>query len=230
MFKNSIKTVSFDCGGTLYYEAEEDYVVFHRILLKLGYRFESVRVREALEDARLWWSREKAKTKEVWNENTWARLLGKMVSNLAITDRVLAEQLRDYWLSEAVFKAYEDAEPALKKLKDKGFKLITISNVSSSRSLATYLRKTNLLEYFAILVASGDVGCEKPDPEIFRIASRLSKTPVENMLHIGDRYEEDYLGARAAGINAILIDRKGICGDKPCHKISSLTDLAGLML
>ncbi|MBO3842466.1 MAG: HAD family hydrolase [Candidatus Brockarchaeota archaeon] len=229
MFKNRIKTVSFDCGGTLYYEAEEDYMVFHRILLKLGYRFESVKVKEALEDARVWWSKEKARTREVWNEKAWVRLLRKMVSNLAISDQDLAEQLRGHWLSEAGFRAYEDAEPTLKKLKDNGFKLITISNVSSSRNLATYLRKAGLLEYFEMLVASGDLGCEKPNAEIFRIASRLSNTPVENMLHVGDKYEEDYLGARAAGMNAILIDRRGMFGGEHCPKISSLTDLVDLL-
>ncbi len=229
LFKNSVKTVSFDCGGTLYYEAEEDYIVFHRILLKLGYRFEPVEVREALKDARLWWSREKARTREVWNENTWISLLRKMVSNLSIPNQALAEQLRDYWLSQAGFRVYEDAEHTLKKLKDSGFQLITISNVSSSRNLATYLRKAGLLEYFAILIASGDVGFEKPNPEIFLVASRLSKTPVEKILHVGDKYEEDYLGARAAGVNAILIDRRGRYGDKQCLKIFSLKELISLL-
>jgi len=229
LFKNTVKTVSFDCGGTLYYEVEEDYIVCHRILLKLGYRFEPVEVREALKDARLWWSREKARTREVWNENTWISLLRKMVSNLSIPNQALAEQLRDYWLSQAGFRVYEDAEHTLKKLKDSGFQLITVSNVSSSRSLATYLRKAALLEYFVILIASGDVGVEKPNPEIFRVASRLSKTPVEKILHVGDKYEEDYLGAREAGVNAILIDRKGRYGDKQCLKIFSLKELVGLL-
>jgi HAD superfamily hydrolase (TIGR01549 family) len=229
LFKNIVKTVSFDCGGTLFYEAEEDHVVFHRILLKLGYRFEPVEVREALKDARLWWSQEKARTREVWNENAWISLLRKMVSNLAIPNQALAEQLRDYWLSEAVFRAYEDAEHTLKKLKNSGFQLITISNVSSSRNLATYLRKAGLLEYFDILIASGDVGFEKPNPEIFRVASRLSKTPVEKILHVGDKYEEDYLGARAAGVNAILIDRRSIHGDTQCLKIFSLKELISLL-
>ncbi len=91
------------------------------------------------------------------------------------------------------------------------------------------MRKAGLLEYFGMLVASGDLGYEKPNAEIFRIASRLSNTPMENMLHIGDRYEEDYLGVRAAGMNAILIDRRGMYGGKQCPKISSLTDLVGLL-
>jgi putative hydrolase of the HAD superfamily len=229
LFKNIVRTVSFDCGGTLYYEAEEDHMVFHRILLKLGYQFKPVEVEEALKDARLWWSQEKAMTREVWNENAWIRLLRKMVSNLSIPNQGLAEHLRDYWLTEAVFRAYEDAEHTLKELKNSGFQLITISNVSSSRNLATYLRKAGLLEYFDMLIASGDIGFEKPSPEIFRVASRLSKTPLEKILHVGDKYEEDYLGPRSAGMNAILIDRTGRYGDEQCLKISSLKELVDLL-
>ena len=210
-------------------EAEEDYLVFHRILLKLGYRFEPVEVEKALKAARLWWSQEKARSREVWNENTWIKLLRKMVSNLSIPNQALAEHLLDYWLSESVFQAYEDAGHALKELKNNGFQLITVSNVSSSRNLAAYLRKAGLLEYFDMLVASGDVGFEKPNPEIFHIASRLSKTPLEKILHVGDKYEEDYLGARAAGVNAILIDRMGRYEDKQCLKISSLKELTSLL-
>lgn len=228
-WKSIIKTVSFDCGGTLYYEAEEDFMVFHRILFRLGYRFEPAEVKKALEDARRWWSREKARTRGIWNENAWVRLLQKMVSSLAVPDRALAEKLLEHWLSEAVFQAYGDVEHCLKSLKSSGFQLIAISNVSSGRNLATYLRRAGILEYFSILVASGDVGHEKPDPEIFHTASRLSNTPLENMLHVGDKYEEDYLGACAAGMNAILIDRKGVYGDKHCARISSLAELTSLL-
>lgn len=229
LWKDSIKVVSFDCGGTIYYETEEDYVVFHRILIKLGHRFESSKVKEALEDARRWWRQERTRSKEVWNEKAWIKLLQKMVLDLAIPDKALAERLCDCYLSEAGFQAYGDAKSVLKKLKDVGFRLIAISNVSSSRNLATYLRKAGVLEYFEMLVASGDVGYEKPNPEIFNIASKLSETPVKNILHVGDKYEEDYLGACAAGMNAILIDREGVHVNKRCPRMSSLTELFGLL-
>jgi len=43
-----VRVISFDCGGTLYYEVEQDYVVFHKILNGLGYEFELVEVKRAL--------------------------------------------------------------------------------------------------------------------------------------------------------------------------------------
>jgi len=229
MFRE-IKAVSFDCGGTLYYEVEEDYIVFHRILHKLGYGFELAKVKESLDDARFWCNYVKARTRKVWNENTWLNLLQRMASNLGISDSVsTAQHLRDHWLREAEFKAYEDAVPTLNELKNAGFKLMIISNVSSLRNLKTYLRKAGIPNLFNVIIASGDVGYEKPSSEIFKIASKTLNIPLKGILHVGDKYEEDYLGAYNAGLNAILIDRKGIHKNKQCPKISTLTELTNIL-
>ena len=77
--------------------------------------------------------------------------------------------------------------------------MIVISNVSSKRNLQTYLDKVGLADYFNILVASGNVGYEKPNLEIFRIASELSNTSLTRMMHVSDRYGEGYLGAKLRG-------------------------------
>ena len=221
-----VRAVSFDCGGTLYYEVEEDYFVFHRILHDLGYDLGVAKVKRALDDARMWWNSEKAKTGEVWTESSWAKLLQRMVMNLTIPNTVLvAENLRERWLLEADFRAYEDAVPALNELKSAGFKLIIISNVSSGRNLQTYLWKAGIPDYFDAVIASGDVGYEKPNPEIFRKASIILNIPASCILHVGDKYDEDYIGAYNAGFKAILIDRKGIYDGKQCTKIKILTEL-----
>jgi len=52
---DKIRAISFDCGGTLYYEVEEDYVVFYRILQRFGYGFEVAEVKKALDKVRFWW-------------------------------------------------------------------------------------------------------------------------------------------------------------------------------
>jgi HAD superfamily hydrolase (TIGR01459 family) len=60
----------------------------------------------------------------------------------------------------------------------------------------------------------------KPDPEIFRTALRLVNQPANHALVIGDSFETDIVGARAAGITAVpqyswLMSRKAICGGIP---------------
>ncbi|MGB9778679.1 MAG: HAD family hydrolase [Candidatus Bathyarchaeales archaeon] len=226
----SIRAVSFDCGGTLYYEVEGDHIVFHRILHELGYDFGVAEVERALHDARVWWNSEKAKTGEVWTERSWAKLLQRMAMNLKIPESIsVAECLREHWLLTAEFRAYEDAVPTLNELKNKGFTLIVISNVSSRKNLKTYLRKAGIPNYFDAIIASGDVGYEKPNPEIFRTASRTLNIPLNCILHIGDKYEEDYLGAYNAGLKALLIDRKNRYTRIQCPKISNLKELTSLL-
>jgi putative hydrolase of the HAD superfamily len=70
-------------------------------------------------------------------------------------------------------------------------------------------------------VTSATVGARKPDPEIFRAALEAAGCGAGEALHVGDSGEEDIAGARAAGIRAVLIDRRG-GGD-----VSSLAEIAG---
>ena len=53
---------------------------------------------------------------------------------------------------------------------------------------------------------------EKPDPALFhRALERLGAEPAD-ALHVGDRVELDLAGARAAGIDSVLIDRRAADG------------------
>lgn len=225
MPKNRIKTISFDCGGTLFYETKEDHVIYKEILNDLGINIDAAKVKEALNCAGEWWD-EKAKKGEVWTEDTWAELLKRVASRLELPnpDKIVAELL-EIRPKRAAVQAYDDAAPTLKKLKQQGIKLIAVSNVSSEENLRIYLKIAGLLDYFEILVASGSVGYEKPNPEIFKLAAKVAKTPIQNMIHVGDKYEEDCRGPESAGMKAILIDRKGNYKDKECRKIAELQEL-----
>jgi putative hydrolase of the HAD superfamily len=64
----------------------------------------------------------------------------------------------------------------------------------------------------------------KPDPEIFhRVCARLD-LPARECLHVGDSRREDYEGARAAGLTALLLDREGRHPDV-AERIQSLTEI-----
>ena len=69
-------------------------------------------------------------------------------------------------------------------------------------------------------VSSAEAGAPKPDPAIFVSALALVRCEPAEALHVGDTREEDVVGARAAGIRALLLDRDGGEGD-----ISSLSEI-----
>ncbi|XP_076825645.1 haloacid dehalogenase-like hydrolase domain-containing protein 3 [Clavelina lepadiformis] len=77
------------------------------------------------------------------------------------------------------------------------------------------LNDTGLLKYIDFVITSHNCGFEKPDHRIFvhalkqsrKIAKpRLTSITLPEMLHIGDNFEKDYLGAKNAGCKALLLD------------------------
>lgn len=122
-------------------------------------------------------------------------------------------------LIEAIrFSAYPDAAPALGALRDRGLRLIAVSNWDCA--LPRVLERCGIERMLDGVVTSAGAGARKPDPAIFTAALELAGCEAGEALHVGDTAEEDVAGARAAGIRPLLIDRDGGDGD-----ISSLEEI-----
>lgn len=96
---------------------------------------------------------------------------------------------------------------ALARIKMAGLQLVIVSN--SNGSVEAKLARVHLSHYFDVVIDSGTVGVEKPDPEIFRIALERAGCAAHEVVHIGDLESIDVRGAEAAGIRAILLDPYG---------------------
>jgi putative hydrolase of the HAD superfamily len=116
------------------------------------------------------------------------------------------------------FDVYPDVEPALGELRDRGLRLVTVSNWDYA--LPRVLERCGLDGLLDGTVTSAEAGARKPDPAIFQQALELAGVGPEQALHVGDTREEDVEGARAAGVRALLIDRSGNGGD-----IASLSEI-----
>jgi len=73
------------------------------------------------------------------------------------------------------------------------------------------------------VVTSAEFGVRKPAPEIFEHALGLAGVAAHEAMHIGDSLAEDVAGARAAGIEAVLINRDGDPGPPGVRTITALT-------
>ncbi|RLE51766.1 MAG: hypothetical protein DRJ20_01500 [Candidatus Methanomethylicota archaeon] len=226
-----LSVISLDFGGTLACEVKEEYYAFHEILRELGYAVEVEEVREALSIAWNLWLQEKAETGKVWSEEALKGVIRRILRQVgAPASDELVLRAAELYPHKLEFKAYPDAEPTLKKLKQKEkYKLIVISNASSQRNVEIYLENLGLKHYFDLIIVSGTIGYEKPDPKIFHAAAEMLDVKPEEMLHVGDDYEADYLGAISAGLKGVLIDRKDVHKGKQCTRIKELTELIGLL-
>ena len=75
------------------------------------------------------------------------------------------------------------------------------------------------------IIDSHDEGIEKPDPRLFEIALERSGATRETTIHVGDIYQIDVVGARAAGLRGVLLDQAGLYPGADCPRVRSLADL-----
>jgi len=135
--------------------------------------------------------------------------------------------LTDTLLEAIRFEPFPDAVPALRALRAAGLKLVAASNWDVS--LHEQLGRTGLSGLLDGAVSSAEVGAPKPDPEIFVRALALAGAQPEEAWHVGDDVEADVGGARAAGLEPVLIDRDGSLQAPPgVRRIASLAELPEL--
>lgn len=113
---------------------------------------------------------------------------------------------------------------ALRELRNHGVRLVAVSN--SDGTVRETLGQLGLLGWFDAVVDSTVVGFEKPDPRIFEHALQSSGAERTTTLHVGDLYEIDVLGARAAGIRGALVDPYGDWAHVDCERVVDLSELA----
>jgi putative hydrolase of the HAD superfamily len=133
--------------------------------------------------------------------------------------------LTDILLASLRFRAYPDAAPALRALRERGLRLVVASNWDAS--LHERLEETGLAPLVDGAVASAELGHAKPQRAVFERALAIAGVPAEAALHVGDSPREDVEGALAAGLRAVLLVRDGDRGTAPqgVPVIASLSEL-----
>ena len=122
------------------------------------------------------------------------------------------------------FNPYEESVEVLEELKGLGVPLYALSNWDIA--LEGVLGDLGWMRFFDGLVVSAIVGSEKPDGEIFDEALRVAGVEPRRAVHVGNDPVSDVRGARAKGIDAVLVDRKG--GVRAAEATAVLPDLRGL--
>jgi putative hydrolase of the HAD superfamily len=99
------------------------------------------------------------------------------------------------------------AESVLEKLHGE-YKLGIVSNFAIPECVDKLLEKHGLDALFDVVVVSGAVNKRKPSPEIFQKALEKMGVSAENTVFVGDTVDADVIGAKAAGMKSIFIERR----------------------
>jgi HAD superfamily hydrolase (TIGR01549 family) len=146
-----------------------------------------------------------------------------LLENLnALDDKVRASLVENIQHSANWDHILPGTREALDRIRQK-YAIAVISNADGK--IDAVLRRSGIAECFANITDSGIVGYEKPNPIIFDAALREMKAGAAESLYVGDMYSVDYVGARNAGMDAVLFDVCGAYRERGLPRIESLAEL-----
>ena len=144
------------------------------------------------------------------------------------TDERVREGLAELRVYHAAHNLWETPDPELvpflTRLRARGLRRVVVSNANGT--LHAHFDRLGLTPHFDAIFDSHLERVEKPDPRFFEIALERSGSRRETTVHVGDFYEIDVVGARRAGLEAILLDPTGVNADRDCARVGTLDELA----
>lgn len=202
---DSIRAVSFDFGQTL---AELDHEFMARRVLTFGAEMDPAASRSGTVAA--WHAYGVAKS--LGHARAWQAMMVEMLRS-GMVRKLRGETEPDY--AEKIAQLLWDAQPSqnlwrkpidgmfelVADLKARGIPVAIVSN--SEGRLAELVEELGYTELFPIVVDSGRLGIDKPDPRIFEHAAERLSVPLAEIVHVGDAWEADVMGALGAGAKAI---------------------------
>jgi putative hydrolase of the HAD superfamily len=224
-----LHAVFFDAGDTLLAAHPTFQHRFVEVAEENGVQFEKAAVDAAYAEAirRAKWPLDWADA--AGQRQFWTGFYVGILADLGYSEDldVLAQAMYDAFSDPAGYRLFADALPVLDELERRGIVLGLVSNFEPW--LREVLELQGVLDRFSAVAISGELGVAKPDPAIFRHALDEAGIRPEHAVYVGDSPDADVAGARAAGIDPVLIDRFGRYPVVDAPRITALPELLPLL-
>lgn len=159
----------------------------------------------------------------------WQRTLERFgQDDPALVDEAVEIHVRE---ERATFTLFEESLAVLDALRADRMPLGLITN-GPAESQRAKLVAAGIDDRFDVVIASGDLGVVKPEPEIFRHALDLLGIRAAQAAHVGDSFTADIVGAASVGMRAVWVNRQADAPprtDVPHHDCRSLRDVLALV-
>jgi putative hydrolase of the HAD superfamily len=225
MLLHDIQAVVFDAVGTLIHPDPPAAVVYADVGRRFGSRLTAAEVRPRFAAA---FDRQEQIdlaaglcTSEERERRRWRAIVAEVLTDVTAPAACFQELYQHFARPEA-WRCEPGTAAVLEALAGRGLVLAVASNYD--HRLRTVVAGQPELRPVRHLVISSEVGWRKPAVEFFAAVCRAVGLPAARVLHVGDDVRNDYNGATAAGLRAVLLDPDG--GDRgPPPTIASLADL-----
>ncbi len=168
---------------------------------------------------------------ERFEHEWWRAIVQRVVAEAGLGERLSGtrfdayfKRLYEHFATGDAWQVYPDVVPSLSALKDGGFAVGVITNYDTR--VRRVLDDVGLSPWIGSVIIPATAGAAKPSRAIFASALDTAGVPPSCAVHVGDSLEEDYDGARAAGLNGVLLDRDGRHGRaRDVVRVASLAEL-----
>jgi putative hydrolase of the HAD superfamily len=230
---NGYKVIFFDLDGTLRHSVPSAHDAFFDLAVGLGVPDSIEGRRKAYQWAHYYWASSKDLAMDVTkydrdSDEFWTNFAKRylLAFGHSIEDSArIAEDLHHLMVEkyDPQDVIHPETSEVLQSLTTAGYRLGIITN--RHQPVDDYLREVELISFFELTIAAGEIGIWKPEKGIFQHALKALAIAPDEAVYIGDNYYADVVGAKAAGILPILIDPEDIFKEMDCETIRSLGEI-----
>ena len=218
--------IFFDAVGTLIHPEPSAPSVYTAVGRRFGSRLDeagiAIRFRAAFRRQEEVDYAAGLRTSEGREVGRWRTIVREVLDDVTDAEACFEELYEHFARPDAWACAPETAE-VLGALSSRGHVLGIASNFD--HRLHGLLQQLPALRPVQHLVISSEVGWRKPAREFFTEMCRQARAPGEQILYVGDDPINDYDGARAAGLQAVLLDPHHRASIPPPARLASLSNI-----
>lgn len=196
--------VTFDFGQTL---AELDLEFLAARLAERGARLSPARAQG--ESAAAWAAYGAAKRQGLVAHDAWCTFMRTLLERSKVDPPERAAELAEWlWTEQPARNLWRKPIAGMFELvRELHAAHVPLGVVSNSEGkLSELCTELGLRECFAAFADSGVLGVEKPEPAIFQWAAERLGVPCSALIHVGDAWDADIVGAQRVGARAIWFD------------------------
>ncbi|HEX6289927.1 MAG TPA: HAD-IA family hydrolase [Herpetosiphonaceae bacterium] len=229
-----IKAVFFDVGHTLLHPAQPTAEVCRQLLQAHGHNVSQETVDMAMRLADVEHMARYHSLRDDWSHAQtiramWLDYYRQVFDALGLYDeeQQLAHELIAWYGEPAAWQPFPESRAVLEWLHTRGFCVGAVSDWAPT--LPRILHAHGFTRFLDFVLCSGNIGFAKPSLQFYRLALQRAGVQPHEALHIGDSYYADVRGARAAGIEPVLLDRAGKAPAVDCAVIRDLRELETML-
>lgn len=218
--------IFFDAVGTLIHPYPPAPAVYAAVGRRFGSRLDGDAIAARFRDA---FRRQEAidrlagwRTSEARELSRWRAIVVETLAD-AVDREGCFQALYAHFARPAAWRVDADAGPALRALAGRGWRVGLASNFDARlREVAAGLPELATVQ---TVVVSSEAGWRKPAGEFFQELGRRVGIALQEIVVVGDDPVNDYHGASAAGLAAILYDPDAKCADVAVRRVARLGDV-----